>query len=155
MPNGNPKFHEEELPALEAFFSKIAGVLTQFAARHNLMLVKYYHQVPSWRFNFRHPKGGVATIDVMKETDDSAKIHSYWWLNDYDRFTHFSKLGEPELFNTGEANLDSLLENKLREILSWELGEWTQVATGYEDYWKSYGRDFIEKDVERYPEPKL
>ncbi len=155
MPNGNPKFHEEELPALEAFFSQIADVLNQFASRHNLMLDKYYHESHSWGFNFRHPKGGVASIDVTKESDDSVKIYGYWWLDDYDKFTRFLKRDESEEFDLGAINLSGLLENKFKEILSWELGEWTQVATGYEEYWKPQGRKWIEKDVERYPKPKV
>lgn len=154
MPNGNPKFHEEELPALESFFGPIADLLNQFASRHHLMLDKYYHDSPSWRFNFRHPKGGVASIDVMKESDDSLKLHGYWWLDDYDKFTRFLRRDESEAFNLNSVNLNELLEEKFKAILAWELGEWTQVATGYENSWKPFGRKWIEKDVERYPEPK-
>src|SRR5262245_864534 len=51
MPNGNPDFYEKELPALEAFFAPTAGVLKDLADDHNLMLDRYYHQSPSWRFN--------------------------------------------------------------------------------------------------------
>lgn len=155
MPNGNPKFHEEELPSLEAFFSQIGDVLNQFSSQHNLALDKYYHQSPSWRFNFRHPKGGVASIDVMKESDHSLKIDCYWWLDDYDKFTRFIKRDESEVLDVGSVKLSDLLENKFREILSWKLGEWTQIATGYEEYWKPQGSKWIEKDVERYPQPKV
>ena len=153
MPNGSPNFHEEELPALESFFSTIAGDLNEFASRHNLSLEKYWHQFPSWRFNFRHPKGGVASIEVMKE-GDSVRIYSYWWLDNYDEFTRYEKRDESEMVEKSKVNLD-FLESKFRGIISWELGEWTQVATGHEDYWKPHGREYIEKDVERYPQPKV
>jgi hypothetical protein len=43
----------------------------------------------------------------------------------------------------------------LKEILFWKLGEWTQTATGYEDHWKPQGKDWIEKDVEKYPKPRI
>lgn len=155
MPNGNPKFHEDELPALEAFFTPIADVLTHFASDHNLMLDKYYHQSPSWRLNFRHPKGGIASIDVMKESDHTLKIYGYWWLDDFDKFTRFIKRDESDVLDVGDTNLRVLVEKKFKEILSWELGEWTQNATGYEEYWKPQGRKWIEKDVERYPKPKV
>jgi hypothetical protein len=155
MPNGHPKFHEEELPVLEAFFSQIADVLNQFASRHNLMLDKYYHESHSWRFNFRHPKGGVASIDVLKETDNSVKIYGCWWLDDYDKFTRFLKRDESEKFELSNVNLSELLKNKLKEILSWELGEWTQIASGYEEIWRPMGKKSIQKDVERYPKPKV
>ena len=154
MPNGSPKFHEEELPALDSFFSLIADLLNEFASRHHLSLAKYYHQSHSWRFNFRHPKGGVASIEVMKETDDSVKLYSYWWHDDYDTFTRYAKRDESGLLEAGKLSAN-LLEKKLKEILSWELGEWTETATGYEEHWKPYGREFIEKDVERYPRPKV
>src|SRR5262245_29109271 len=39
---------KKELPALEAFFAPIAGVLKDFADDHSLMLDRYYHQSPSW-----------------------------------------------------------------------------------------------------------
>jgi hypothetical protein len=155
MPNGSPKFYEEELPALEAFFSQIADVLNQFASRHNLMLDKYYHQSHSWRLNFRHPKGGVASIDVMKESDDSVRLYGYWWLDDYDQFTRFSKRDESDLLELSGINLNEHLENKLKDILCWELGDWTQIGTGYEEFWRPMGKKAIQKDVERYPKPKV
>jgi len=155
MPNGDREFYEEEAPALDLFFSQIADVMNHFASRHNLLLNKYYHQYPSWRFNFRHPKGGLASIEVVKASDESLKIYGCWWLDDYDKFTRFLKRDEPELFNIGAVNLNEVLEKKFKEILSWELGEWTQVATGYEKAWKPQGREWVEKDVERYPKPKV
>ena len=155
MPNGNPKFHEEELPALESFFSEIAGVLNRFASSHNLMLDKYYHQSHSWRFNFRHPKGGVASIDVMKESDDSIKIYLYWWVDDYDKFTRFARTDETPAYEVGSIDLAQVLEERLRTVLSWEPGTWTQVAMGYEQFWKPQGEKWLQKDVERYPMPKV
>lgn len=154
MPNGNPKFHEE-LPALESFFGPIAAVLNEFASAHNLMLVRYYHDLPSWRFNFRHPQGGVASLDVIKWSDDSIKIHLCWWVDDYDKFTRFIKDAQTDELKIDEVNLAAALEEALRTIISWRAGEWTQVATGNEPYWGEMGKEWLEKDVERYPVPKL
>ncbi|MBA3786012.1 MAG: hypothetical protein H0X15_10855 [Acidobacteria bacterium] len=154
MPNGNPKFHEEEFPILESFFSKVANVLSEFGSTHNLKLEKYYHDNPSWRFNFQHPKGGIASIDVVKESDDSVRICRYWWIDDYDKFSRYIKRDESKTIKISDVNL-IFLKNQLEEILSWKLSEWTQTATGYENYWKPQGKDWIEKDVEKYPKPRI
>jgi hypothetical protein len=153
MPNGSPRFLEEELPALVSFFSTVADLLTEFASTYNLSLDKYWHQFHSWRFNFQHPKGGLASVEVMKE-DDSVRIYSYWWLDSYDEFTRSIKKDESEMLEKSEVTLD-LLEGKFRSVLSWELGEWTQIAKGYEDFWKPLGREYLEKDMERYPRPRV
>ncbi len=155
MPNGSRDFYEKELPALEAFFAPIAGSLTEFGIRHHLMLDRYYHQSPSWRFNFRHPKSGVGSLDVMKWTEDSIKISLLWWIDDYDKFTRFLRWDETQEYQVGSGDLAQILETQLRRVLSWEPGEWTQVAADYEQLWKPYPREWIETDVERYPTPKL
>jgi hypothetical protein len=60
LPNGNPNFATEELPALEVFFRPLKPALERFATDHNLMIERYYHDLPAWDFRFRHPKGGEA-----------------------------------------------------------------------------------------------
>lgn len=154
MPNGNPKFHQEEFPVLEAFFSTKSKILNEFGVKYNLKLEKYWHHNPSWRFDFQHPKGGVASIDVEKESDDSIKIYKYWWIDDYDKFTRFVKNDESKEIKISEVNLN-FLESNLKEVLRWKKEEWSQIANDYEKIWKPYGREFIEKDVEKYPKLKM
>ncbi len=153
MPNGNPNFKEEELPTLELFFSPIADSLNEFAAKHNLRIDRYYHQMHSWMLCFRQPKGGAASIEVMKESDDSIMIYGNWWLDDYDAFTRFIQGDEGILFRMGDENLEQILEEQFRKILSWQLGEWSKVVTGYKAAWSPFGKEFIERDIERYPKP--
>lgn len=155
MPNGSHEFYEKELLALETFFAQIADVLNEFASKHSLMLDRYYHDSPSWRFNFRHPKGGVASIDVMKQADDSARIYNYWWIDDYDQFTRFLRMEEAATFKLGDPDLARILEEQLRTVLSWQPGEWTWTATDFEQTWGPFPREWIDKDPERYPVPKL
>lgn len=155
MPNGHPDFYKKALPELESFFEPAANVLTEFGKNHNLALVKYYHQIPSWRFNFRHPQGGVASLDIMRELSDSIKIFLYWWFDDYDTFSRSIKSDETGLYRLSDIDIGRILEEQLAEILSWERGDWTEVVSGYERFWKPQGRDFIERDIERYPEPKV
>src|ERR1700719_5404086 len=90
MPNGDSGFQVKERE-LEKFFQTVAGVLTQSSQRHNLKLEKYYHQSPSWSFTFRHPKGGVAKIEVSRESPDTLGLSSCWWYDDYDKLTRFAR----------------------------------------------------------------
>ena len=154
MPNGNQKFHEEEFPALELFFAPIADVLNEFASRHNLSLEKYWHQISSWRFNFRHPKGGVASVDVMKESDNCVKIYNYWWIDDFDKFTRSARHDETKEYKIESANLNDILEEQFKKILSWQLDEWTEIVSGYEPHWSPY-KERLVNYVERYPIPKV
>ena len=155
MPNGNPKFREEELTNLELCFSAIADTLIEFAAKHNLRVDHYYHQMPSWKFSFKHPKGGVASVEVWKERDDLVMVYSIWWLDDYDMFTRFIKGDEGTAFRMGDENLEQVLEAQFRKILSWQLNAWTKVVTGYEPAWSPLGKEWCEMDVGRYPKPKI
>ncbi len=132
MPNGNPDFYEKEFPEYEAFFAPVAHSLRSFSSKHNLMLDRYYHESPSWRFNFRHPKGGVSSLDVIKESESSVKIGLYWWIDDYDNFTRFVRSDETPSFEVTNADLIPILEEQFSKVLSWELGDWTTIATGYE-----------------------
>jgi hypothetical protein len=154
MPNGNSKFAEEARPEFEAFFLPIGDTLEEFAFKHSLRLVKYYHDAPSWRFNFTHPKGGAASVDVMKESSDELKIYQYWWIDSFSKFTRSIKTSESELLNRDLITLD-LLRNKLTEILGWKLDEWTEIASGYEEYWKPYGKELLEVKLEQFPMPRI
>jgi hypothetical protein len=153
MPNGSHDFGER-LEILEPFFASISDKLNEFASKHELLLERYYHESPSWRFSFRHPRRGVGCVEVMRVFDDSIKVYIYWWLDDYDQFARFIKRDETPEYVVGEVNLVELLDEQLRTVLSWDPGVWTQVATGYERYWRPMGKVWIERNDERYPVPK-
>ena len=155
MPNGNDEFDEKEPLDLESFFARIADILNAFAAKHNLMIDRYYHDSPSWRFAFRHPKGGVATVDVMREPNDSIKLYSYWWIDVYDKFTRFTRMQEGATWKIGQGDLALLLEEQLRTVLSWQPGEWTWEMKGFEKPWGIAPREWVENDFMRYPVPKI
>ena len=80
----------------------------------------------------------------MKEVN-SVKIYCYWWLDKYDEFTRYSKWTEADLIDCHHVSVD-LLECRLREILAWEVDDWTDIKTDYREYWQMYGKEFIEKD---------
>jgi hypothetical protein len=155
MPNGNQDFHEQELPALEAFFAPMADALIEFGSRHNLLLTRYYHQFPWWSFSFRHPRGGVGCVSVMKESEDSIKVYSNWWIDDFDLFTRSARKDETPTIDVKSPDLGDVLTERLKAILSWEPGDWTEVHTGYERIWKHVDRKQREREVEQYPIPEV
>jgi len=122
MPNGNPNFEKEELPFLEAFFSKISSVLESFSNEHNLLIEKYYHEGPSWNFQFKHPVDGVGKIQVQKNDNDTVCVGYVWWIDDYDTSTSFMKCTPPggEQIGLDHIELRQALEDALEDILRWE-----------------------------------
>ncbi len=155
MPNGDPHFSAQELPSLEEFFSGVSDVLTKFAEDFNLKIDQYWHQMPSWRFSFRHPKGGVACLEVMKESATDIKIYSYWWIDDFERATRYSRSTETKVFRLGDVELRNLLQDALTLLLSWPLNAWTEITTGYAQAWSCYTREDFSKFESAYPLPKV
>lgn len=123
MPNGSPNFHKEELPLLEAFFAKISPVLNSFALDHNLHVEKYYHEGPSWSFQFKNQKGGIGQIEVGKKDDDKITLLNCWWIDDYDTSTRFLKYPSGKELGLDHHELYQALENALTEILQWDKSE--------------------------------
>ena len=155
MPNGSQHFYEQELPALEAFFSRIETVLTQFGDVHNLKIDRYWHQLPSWRFSFKHPKRGLACIEVIKESDTEIKIYSYWWMDDFEKATRYSCRLETEPFMPDARKLQPLLESILSEILSRPLDAWSEIKSGLEQIWSIYSKEEFLKFEDSYPLPRI
>ena len=143
MPNGNPHFSVQELPTLKAFFSGISDVLARFA------------QMPSWRFSFKHPKGGIGCIEVMKESATEIKIYSYWWIDDFENATRYSRSSETNVLTLGDVELRNLLQDALTLLLSWPLNAWTEITTGYAQAWSGYTKEDFSKFEGAYPLPKV
>jgi hypothetical protein len=142
MPNGTPDFREVAEPEYEQFFEPISKELHDFAARHGLKLEKYYHEAPVWSFLFRHPYGGVAKIDVSKESDDSIKLWYHWWQDDYARGIRFLRQTQSACFPRQAGTIAPRLESALRDILSWPAGSWTDEKGGFADIWqRTWSRD--------------
>jgi hypothetical protein len=148
-------FYENELPFLEKFFAQFSSELEVFAEKHYLLIDKYWHQLPSWRFSFRHLKGGIGSFELIKETDSLVKIYSYWWIDDFDEFTRFSKRVETSLFEVNKLNITEKLEERFTNILSWELDDWTEITNSYGNIWNIYSKEEFYKLNDKYPIPKF
>ena len=135
MPNGEPRLHASNRAETEKFFAPIADALAAFAERHNLKLEKYYHEAPSWSFAFRHPKGGVAKVEVSR-TGQAPEVSCAWWYDDYDTLQRHIK-GDKSGPVTVNANvIVAELERCLALVLSWRFGDWDK-SYGGNDVWKA------------------
>ncbi len=153
MPNGDPNWGKKEYPKLEQYFSKISKVLEDFANRHNLQIDKYYHQSPSWTFRFRHPKEGIGQIAVVRQGENSVKIHPGYWLDDYKTGKRFLKTCEYEICSLDKISIKMILEKNLMQILSWDKND---LDRSFENPYREkskYTKRAIEKDREKYPIP--
>ena len=155
MPNGNPHFNEEELPALEEFFSRIGGVLTRFADDFNLTVARYWHQFPSWRFTFKHPKGGLACIEVMKSGESEIEIYGYWWVDDFDQATRYSHGKVCTTYRLEDLELYDLLKDRLERIVSWTRDDLTDVSSGLEEAWSIFKKEDFLRFNDRYSLPRV
>jgi hypothetical protein len=153
MPNGDSPEFKKELPALLKFFSGISKYLEQFASERNLNISKYYHESPSWDFKFRHPKGGEGRLYVERIDDQNIIIHQNWWFDDIEKFSRSIKWSSSDPIKLKPESLLALLDQKLDEILDWELGDWDEVHPGYEREWKIWTKEDFERMLSVLPLP--
>lgn len=153
MPNGNPNFEKEELPLLEAFFAKISSVLESFANNHNMLIVKYFHDGPSWSFQFKHPLDGSGQIEVEKTDDDSVLLRKSWSIDDYDISTRFLKYPPGKKMGLDHAELHQALEDALTDILQWKKDDLIPHKAPY-PFSKRCSKEHFYKQYENLPSLK-
>ncbi len=157
MPNGhaNEPQYAELIADYDRFFAPVAEQVTNFAAAHNLLLEKYYHDAPTLSLRFAHPVRGQATIEVSRGEDDELTVAASWWIDDYDSFTRSIRSQAPAKCDRTQPHLTRQLEDCLKSVLSWTPGQWTQVATGYKGIWdKTMSKAAFEQLATQWPSPK-
>ena len=153
MPNGQ-SHTQSEWNEITAFFERIAPQLNEFAAKHGLAIDKYYHNTADWTFRFAHPLGSNAQIQVIKEGESCVCLAWGWYKDDYDSFTRFAKHEAVNGVSITPETLAPALENALKTTLSWRDGQWTIVATGYQNIWGQYTKKEFERMKATYPLPR-
>jgi len=154
MPNGTPDFHQTTEPEYDRFFEPIAIAVSTFAERHNLKLEKYYNEAPVWSLLFRHPRGGVAKIDIEKDGEDHCKLRKSWWRDDYDKGVRSIRQAQVPEFRRDSARVALLLNDALHDILSWPSESWTGQHGGFADIWqRTWSRDAFNQLEHAYPVP--
>lgn len=145
----------EHTSHLDDFFAQFSWAFLNFVAKHHLQVDKYWHDLPSWRFSFRHPKGGAACIEIFREGETQVRVIAYWWMDDYDQGTRSGRTYRSEILTVDSAEMAELLEETLHKLVSWPLNSWTDVSTGLGESWKrSFTKEQFELEVDSYPNLK-
>jgi len=155
MPNGDPDWGITEYPKLEKFFAGISSILEDFAAQHNLKIQKYYHQNSTWSLQFRHPQGGVGRIQTKKDGNRHVIVRLTWWLDDYEVRKRFLKESDGRKCSLDRSDLQPLLEEMLRRILSWTKADFDQTFDHPDPKPDDAMLAQLERERQKYPIPKL
>lgn len=122
VPNGNHEFNRD---AAETWFSPLRQGLDDFASRHQLHIVKYYHDSPCWSLVKAHPTGGLVKIDIFQTDQDDVHVGATWYLDDVAAATRWLH-SRPSARRP--RNVDALLEHleqELTGLLNTPSGAWT------------------------------
>lgn len=137
MANGNPNFELVERPALERFYAPLVPALEDFAVHHNLQLERYHKHTSNWHFEFRHPAGGTASIQVMKFSEDSLLLAGFWTITDFDAFTRRIWAAEHRIVPHDGTRLTAALTRSLNEILARQVQDTTPDGIDYRQSWRA------------------
>src|ERR1700759_1015231 len=140
MPNGDPSITAAEWAKIRVFFQKLSAVLQNFASAHNLAMVEYYHESPSWSCRFRHPKGGGATVHLERLDDSNVRINGSWYIDEYETFTRHFKWGPNHDLSLENIDLRKELEARLHEIVSWDKNLLTPHPN-YKNVWSGFSKE--------------
>lgn len=124
--------------SFESRFSKYGEQLTAFSQKHNLLISKYYHGVPSWSFCFEHPKGGQSKLELIISEYDEIKLSSIWWVDNHKKFTRSLKWRKVQNIEKTSTAITEAMEQQLADVLNWVPGRWTQVVNDYKNIWGRY-----------------
>lgn len=151
MPNGgNPSFNLQEQ---ETWFAPLAETISDFARARDLTLDKYYHESAGWDLRFKHPSGGEGSVTVYNG-GAVARIGAVWYLDDYDQSTRFIHSRPPRALAKTPEDVHRELIAELAAILAVPVGQWTQIAKGYQAIWGRYTKAQFESMHGRYSYPR-
>lgn len=121
----------------EAVFAPIAEALIAFGQRFNLHVTKYYKDSPGWLFGFRHPAGGIGSLQIMAQPPDEFLIVGHWNFDDRNSGTRHIRSTDFITVRSDNADLADVLEKMLREMASWQAGQWSKSVGGFGALWKA------------------
>ncbi len=148
-----PPIESQPFKAYDEFFAPISAGILRLASTRGLKLEKYYHEAPLWSLLFRHPKGGVAKVDISMRDDGRVSVFGVWWKDDFDAGTRSLARFEEEIVPHEDTAVARSAAVTLEKILARQPGSWSQVVDGYKPLWQPYGHSFIEDDEKRYSFP--
>ena len=133
-------------------FGPIGPKLTAFANQHNLLIEKYWHQEPSWRFSFRHPRGGTGCLEVLAKEKATFMMSTFYWIDNYElgirraRRTFLDAVDVTQVFDR--------LEESYTELLTWRPEDMDEFGDGFTEAWhRAYSKQEFYAFNEKYPVP--
>lgn len=151
---------EDEMPgfgadykALDAFFAPLASRLEEFAERYNLRLLKYQQYNPSWDFLFRHPSGGVASIQVLKDGADHLHLAASWAIDDFKTYERKLWFAPIQRMARTDEDLRRKMEGLLRTVIQLSPSALRPASSKYPN-WKGKERE-LEEAVSWNPLPRF
>ncbi len=143
-------------PGVDEFFEAIGSPIREFASNHNLKIEKYYRNIDGWQLVFQHPQGGACYIEITKEDEHNILILADWWVDDYETQTRADKHTRSVQCSTDRSELSKKLNEIFIFVLSWEMKDLVSYPLDpYTDYKRKMSKEDFEKDLDRYPVPKL
>jgi hypothetical protein len=151
MPNGDYSLTRDDWAKIRAFFQDISHTLLAFAGAHKLAIDEYYHDSPSWAFRFRHPKGGVGSLEVKRLNESAIHVNVSWHIDEYESFTQYFKWEEGDDLLPAKTDLGSVLEERLKEVVAWNKEDLSPRDA--KNPWANYSKEEWEKmwSTERFP----
>jgi hypothetical protein len=146
---------QDEPRPVDARFAPFVIELEAFAASHNLLVQKYYHNDPQWSFCFEHPLGGQAKLDLRIDEQGAVVLQTVWWVDNYKQFTRSLRWGKQETVAAKGGEIVGALKSALSDVVNWKLGEWTQIADGYKPIWGQMSEERFRSITPQWPKPVL
>ena len=155
MPNGDYSLTRDDWAKMKAFFEEISHALLAFAATHDLAIDEYYHDSPSWAFRFRHPKGGVGSLEVKRLNESAIHVNVSWYIDEYESFTQYFKWDEGDELLLAKTDLGDALEERLKAVVAWNRAD--LAPRDAKNPWASYSKEEWKRmwSAERLPLLKL
>lgn len=147
------KLNTCSLSEIEDFFSPVYAGIQNLADRRNLLLEKYHQDAPVWSLLFRHPKGGVAKIDLLRTDEGKVALSAVWWKNDFEASTRYLKWFDEVIVEKECEAIVAGIADLLDSVLAYPDDAWSKTVGGFKLLWDASGRDSVEGEGRQYPLP--
>ena len=112
-----------EFEAVEAWFRRFKPLLDRFTSERNVMITKYLHNTPAWRFAFENPRGGQGAIDLWRIDERRCRINAVAWIDDEETDRRDLRTRASVEFEATEARIVEELNCALDELMSWDASD--------------------------------
>jgi hypothetical protein len=90
----------------------------------------------------------------MKESATEIRIYSYWWIDNFEEATRYSRTSKTDALDLRRLELRGTLQDALSSLLSWPPNEWTEITSGFTQAWSGFTKEDFMKVEDSYSIPK-